>query len=55
MRRRERERFDALCAAREVVRAGNWVVLDVEPTSLEGEIIPWAVAAPKHLELSLVA
>lgn len=46
MRRHEHERFDALYEARDLVRNGNWVVLDVETTSLEGEIIQWAVAAP---------
>src|ERR1051326_6187666 len=47
MRRRERERFDALCEARELVQQGNWVVLDVETIGLEPpEIIQWAVAAP---------
>lgn len=47
MRRRERERFDALCKARELVQQGNWVVLDCETVGLEPpEIIQWAVAAP---------
>ncbi len=45
MRRRERIRYDWLYEARELVRSGNWVVLDVETTSLEGEIIQWAVVA----------
>ncbi|HLV97366.1 MAG TPA: 3'-5' exonuclease [Ktedonobacterales bacterium] len=47
MRRRERERYDALYEVRELVQQGNWVVLDVETIGLEPpEIIQWAVAAP---------
>ena len=46
MRLRERERCNALCAVRDLVRTGNWVVLDVETTSLEGEIIQWGVSSP---------
>jgi hypothetical protein len=45
--RRERERYDTLYAVRELVQQGNWVVLDVETTSLEQpEMVQWAVAAP---------
>ena len=43
---RLRERYDTLYAVRELVHQGNWVVLDSETTSLEGDIIQWAVAAP---------
>lgn len=46
MRLRERERYDTLYEVRDLVQSLNWVVLDVETTSLEGEIIQWAVAAP---------
>ena len=46
MRLRERERYDTLYAVRDLVQEGNWVVFDSETTSLEGEIIQWAVAAP---------
>src|SRR5262249_32487591 len=46
MRLRERERYDTLYAVRDLVQQGNWVTFDSETTSLEGEIISWAVAAP---------
>ena len=47
MRRRSRERFDALCEVRELVQQDNWAVLDVETIGLEpAEIIQWAAAAP---------
>src|SRR5215470_6059004 len=46
MRLREHERYDTLYAVRDLVQQGNWVAFDSETTSLEGEIISWAVAAP---------
>ena len=46
MRLRERERYDTLYAVRDLIHQGNWVAFDSETTSLEGEIISWAVAAP---------
>lgn len=41
-----RELWDVLWRAKRVVDSGNWVCFDTETTSLEGEIIEWAVCTP---------
>jgi DNA polymerase III epsilon subunit-like protein len=43
---RQERRWNTLWEVKQVADAANWVTFDSETTSLEGEIIQWAICAP---------
>src|SRR6266700_1692516 len=43
---RQEHRWNVLWEVKQVVDAKNWITFDSETTSLDGEIIQWAVCAP---------